>query len=103
VTSSELSQLIAIDLAAHQGQMIWGGRPLDRCLVKPTKIVCLNSHAENQPENYWLVFEEAPSPGEGYKVVYDEELREFGLAVAGVVEPVVIGIYGGFVDTLNSM
>ena len=101
MNARELSRLIENDLATHK--LVWHGRPIDQCLVEPVEITCLNSHASNQPERYWLVFEEGPNPGQGYKVVYDEELCEFGLAVAGEVEPIIIGIYGSFVETLHSM
>jgi len=63
----------------------------------------LNGHADDAPEDLWLVFEEGPTPGEGYMVVYDDGLNEFGLAVQGTTDPVVIGFYGGFVETLKSM
>jgi len=36
-------------------------------------------------------------------VVYDDGLNEFDLVVHGTTDPVVIGFYGGFVETLNSM
>lgn len=103
MTSNELSTLIAGDLAANRSELIWHGRAIDQCLLEPAKVTCLNSHADNQPEQYWLVFEEGPNAGAGYKVVYEEESGEFGLAVTGETEPVVVGIYGGFVETLNSM
>jgi hypothetical protein len=103
MTPQELTVLIEADLDRAGPSFPWHGRPLRDCLLKPAKRRFLNSHADDAPEEFWLVFEEGPNPGEGYMVVYDEGLNEFGLAVQGNTDPVVIGIYGGFVETLNSM
>jgi hypothetical protein len=103
VTPQQLTHLIQEDLKQAGTAFVWHGRPLDECLQKPEKRRFLNSHADNAPEDLWLVFEEGPTPGHGYMVVYDESLNEFGLAVQGTPDPVVIGIYGSFLETLNSM
>ena len=103
MTPQELSCLIEDDLARAGTGFAWPGRPINQCLQKPEKRRFLNSRSDDAPEDFWLVFEEGPGPGEGYMVVYDEELQEFGLAVQGTADPVVIGFYGGFVETLNSM
>ncbi len=103
MTPQDLIHLIERDTALNQSKLSWHGRPFQQCLQEPRKVRVLNSHSNNDPEELWLVFEEGPNPGEGYKVVYDETLGIFGLAVAGTPEPVLIGLYGGFVETLNSM
>ncbi len=103
MTPAELVRLIEADLARAGTAFTWGGRPLSQCLQKPAKRRFLNSRDDDAPEELWLVFEEGPEPGEGYMVVYDEQSDEFGLAVQGSADPVVIGFYGGFVETLNSM
>jgi hypothetical protein len=93
MTPQELAQLIEDDIASNQDALSWRGRPFRECLQEPKKVRVLNSHNNNEPEDLWLVFEEVPNAVEGYKVVYDESLGEFGLAVAGITEPVLIGIY----------
>ena len=103
VTPQQLTRLIEEDLKQAGTAFVWHGRSLSKCLQEPEKRRFLNSHADNTPEDLWLVFEEGPTPGEGYMVVYDESSNEFGLAVQGITDPVVIGLYGGFVETLNSM
>jgi hypothetical protein len=103
MTPQELTRLIEEELALAGAGFVWHGRSLRECLREPAKRRFLNSHANNAPEDLWLVFEEGPTSGEGYMVVYDEGLNEFGLAVHGTTDPVLIGIYGGFVETLNSM
>ena len=103
MTPKDLTRLIAEDLARAGPGFVWHGRPLVEWLQEPKRSRFLNSHNNDEAEELWLVFEEGPEPGEGYKVVYDEELNMFGLAVNGFTEPVLIGYYGGFVETLNSM
>lgn len=103
MTPQELTRLIEEDLVRAGTACAWRGRPMSQCLQNPAKRRFVNSRSDDATEDLWLVFEEGPKPGEGYMVVYDEELDEFGLAVQGTGDPVVIGFYGGFVETLNSM
>ncbi len=103
MTPEDITLIIENDLVRAGSNLVWGGRPLRECLQVPTKRRFLNSHNNDVVEECWLVLEEGPEPGEGYKVVYHEQENMFGLAVNGIVEPVLIGLYGGFVETLNSM
>jgi hypothetical protein len=103
VTPQNLARIIEDDLAHAGPDFVWYGRPLGECLQVPIKIRILNSHNNDAAEELWFVFEEGPKPGEGFKVVYDEGASMFGLAVNGIKEPVLIGLYGGFVETLNAM
>jgi hypothetical protein len=103
VTPQDLIRIIEEDLAHAADSLVWHGRPLKSCLQVPRRIRVLNSHNNDEAEELWFVFEEGPNPGEGYKVVYDEDVNMFGLAVNGIKEPVLIGLYGGFMETLNSM
>ena len=63
----------------------------------------LDASNQNEPVTLWLVFAESAQPLAGYSVVYSEQERAFGLVTPGTVEPVLLGFYGGFVETLNSM
>ncbi len=103
MTPQELTDIIDAELESASDPPGWRGRPLRECLLKPEKHCFLNSHNGNEPENLWLVFEEGPKSGEGYKIVYDEELNLFGLAVDGTHDSVLMGLYGSFLETLNSM
>lgn len=44
----------------------------------------------------WVVLREK---NDGYSVVFDPEVGEFGLATGGTI----VGIYGGFLETLNAI
>lgn len=103
MTSDEISRIIAEDLRSASTQLAWYGRPLEECLLTPRRMPFFSSLQDEEPEDLWLVFEERPTPGEGYRVVFDEDLRMFGLATSGADKPVLIGLYGSFVETLNSM
>ncbi len=103
MTPKDLTRIIEEELARAGPGFVWHGRALGECLQEPKKLRFLNSHNNDEAKELWLVFEEGPEPGEGYKVVYDEDLSLFGLAVNGITDPVLIGLYGGFVETLNSM
>jgi hypothetical protein len=52
----------------------------------------------------WLVLEEDPKDRKGYKIVFDETKRQFGLAMTQRNGPdFLLGFYGTFMDTLESM
>ena len=53
----------------------------------------------------WLVLEEIPNDGSGYKIVFDEERGKFGLATSDANNrlPAYLGPYGSFLDALASM
>ncbi len=99
----DLSKLIAEDLQKNAASLSWYGRPIAECLCVPRKMEFVDNFNKDELVQLWLVFEEDPNIREGYKVIFSEVDKEFGLAVAGKKEPVLIGIYGGFVETLNSM
>jgi hypothetical protein len=53
----------------------------------------------------WIVLEEIPEQNTGYKIVFDENIRQFGLAYndSQIMESDFLGIYGSFLDTLKAM
>jgi hypothetical protein len=103
MNAAELSRIIELDLACNASTLSWHGRPVAECLCPPERQVFLDSFNNNEPLHLWLVFNESLNTEEGYKVVYAENEELFGLAVPGTDTPVFIGIYGSFVETLNSM
>lgn len=73
---------------------------LKKCLVIPAKQVFKDSFNKNKDVSFWLVLEESPDTKDGYKIIYDEETKYFGLVTANNI---FIGMYGSFGDTLNAM
>jgi hypothetical protein len=102
MNSQELATIVRDDLEKHGKALRWGGRPIDECLLTPRKEVFTDSFNDNEPIELWAVFKESPGD-QGYTVIYSEEEKEFGLAVPRDRAGVLIGIYGGFVETLQSM
>lgn len=50
------------------------------------------------------MLEEKPQEQSGYKIVFDETERQFGLAIPGQNgADVFLGFYGTFLDTFNAM
>ena len=101
MTPDEVARIIEDDL--KRNCLNWNGRPFRDCLRTPEKVRVGNPLGEGGTEEVWLVFEESATPEKGYRVVFDEEAGLFGLAVPGTPNLVVIGLYGGFVKTLQSM
>src|SRR4051812_10817472 len=102
--SSEVSEIIEREINNDWSLSNWHGVDLKRCLVLPTKRIYENSFKENETIELWAVLEEIPEDKSGYKIIFDEESREFGLAIAGQHEhDVFIGFYGTFLETLEGM
>lgn len=53
----------------------------------------------------WIVFEQAPRQPTGYKIVFDDNSRMFGLATPGHAGelPVCISMYNSFFDAFHAM
>lgn len=78
---------------------------LRKCLVvPPVKQVYDDSFNEGKTIQLWLVLEEVPEDKSGYKIVFDEKTKMFGLATPGFHGlDGFIGFYGTFLKTLMSM
>ena len=49
------------------------------------------------------MLEEYPENKDGYKIVFDEDMKQFGLATPGKCIDLFIGYYGSFLQTLEGM
>jgi hypothetical protein len=63
-------------------------------LLKVPELAQLKEH-DGSLSSVWIVLREP----DGYSIVFDPAIEQFGLATGGVI----VGIYGGFMDTLNAM
>ncbi|GJL92474.1 hypothetical protein [Hyphococcus sp.] len=87
------------------------GLNLQASLVTPHKITAINrivkdGNLRDSLEEVWVVFEEKLENSYGYKIVYDDEEREFGLLGGGLKSdshPVILGMYGTLLETIRSM
>lgn len=73
-------------------------------MVTPERRLFADARDDNQPREMWLVLEEVPNTHSGYKIVFDEHARKFGLAIEGKDgQDVWIGNYGSFIETFDGM
>ena len=81
------------------------GVDLRKCLVQPQKMRFYLDMSSDKQEEYWLVLEEIPEDGSGYKIVFDENTGMFGLATSDVKtdKNYFIGLYGNFLETVDAM
>ncbi len=104
MTPNEITELISAEVGDDWSLSNNHGVDLKKCLVTPERRVYDDSFDEGRTVELWLVLEESPADGAGYKIVFDEETRRFGLAVSSKAgRDVFIGFYGDFVETLEAM
>ena len=99
----EIKDLIVRELNGRDKLPNWHGLSLADCLVEPIKKKYEDSFNEGEYLELWLVLEEHPEDNSGYKIVYDEQEKEFGLVTPGKDSNVFIGHYGTFVETVEGM
>jgi len=97
---SEISKIIEQEINGNWSLSNLHGVDLRKCLVEPVKQVFVDSFNEGKIIQLWLVLEEVPEDKSGYKIIFDEGTRMFGLATSNGV---LIGFHGTFIKTLESM
>lgn len=109
MTKQELEQLISdnIELDAINNRHGISKENISYYLIEPI-LKEYNQAWNGARKSYWLVFNELPEDKkDGYQIVYDEEEQSFGLAVKAGMEQndigMMPGLYGSFINTLNSM
>ncbi len=106
MTSEEVRQLVEQQIDGRWDLRNDHNCDLRKCLVDPERKKYLDPDNEYQEIEFWLVLEEDPETKGGYKIIYDEKERMFGLACPGTEKdrrPIFIGYYGDFPDTYMSM
>jgi hypothetical protein len=103
MTSEEITHLVEAQINGHWSCSNAHGVDLRKCLVTPRKMLFDGSNPDDKFE-LWLVLEECPEDCSGYKIVFDEETGEFGLATPGWHNnPCFLGAYGSFFDAFDAM
>ena len=105
MTASEVRDIIEREIAGERSRRNAHGCDLDRCLVEPHLVEFEDSGSPGATGTgmFWVVLEEDPETGNGYKIVFEEAAGKFGLAVPGERLPVYIGRYGSFLGTFDAM
>jgi hypothetical protein len=103
MTADEVRALVETEIAGDWSRTNHHGCDLRRCLVEP--VLRDYEDGSNPPQRLrlWLVLEETPEHSGGYKIVFNEESRMFGLVVPGRGHAVLIGYYGNFLETYAAM
>ena len=103
MNAKEVAALVEIEIGDRWGQSNAHGVDLCSCIMMPEKKTYTNWNGIGTID-LWLVLEEDPKDRKGYKIVFDETKREFGLAITQKNGPdFFLGFYGTFMDTLESM
>lgn len=104
MTADQVRQRVLAEIGDQWEKSNAHGVDLRKCLVDPEKHKFRNGCDENVFLDLWLVLEEDPGNKSGYKIVYDEEDDNYGLAMSDVRHGLTyIGTYGTFMETLQSM
>ena len=103
MTEIEIQKMVAATIGDQWDRSNLHGVDLRRCLVPPKQVTAINAGDETETP-VWLVLLEAPDTRLGYAVAYHEESKQFGLVqLTKEYAPCLIGLYGGFFNTLEAM
>ena len=104
MSPSEVSQIIATEVDGDWSRANPHGVDLRTCLVTPERRRFVDASDDSQTLELWLVLEEHPQTRGGYKIVFDDSRKQYGLAVTDQhSRDVFIGYYGTFLETLDAM
>lgn len=103
MTSDEVRNLVLAEIGNCWDRSNLHGVDLRRSLVAPESLVAVEVVNERDVE-VWLVLLEDREKRLGYGIAYDEKSGKFGLLqFAEGYAPCLLGLYGGFFDTLDAM
>lgn len=99
----EIKKIIEKELKSESDIKNVFGLDLTKCLIEPQKQKYKNSNDATETYEFWTVLEESENRN-GYKIYFDEETKNFGLAINSDKDELIdIGGYGSFLRTLYSM
>ena len=104
MTSEEVTALVETEIGADWGRKNAHGCDLRRCLVEPALLEFMSEGDADVGVKLWLVLEENPDRRDGYRIVYNEREKMFGLAMR-LIDGTdwFMGNHGGFLDAYDSM
>src|SRR5258706_8070647 len=99
MTTNDISEIIKRELEANEDFVNPHEIDLKNSLLNPPiKMILKDSFNDNKEEEFWVVLEEDKENHKGYKIIFDENNKKFGLATEN---DVFIGYYGTFSYTLT--
>src|SRR4051812_40436099 len=78
MTRKEISQMIEKEINGDWSISNWHNCDLKKCLVSPKR---KEMRFGDEIKKVWIVLEENSETLEGFKVFFDEEAKQFGLAM----------------------
>ena len=111
MNAAEVSQIIKDQIGGSKSLPNSHGIDLHRCRTPPTLIKVIHrkvigGKTKDSTETVWLVLESRPGDKDGYKIIFNEQRRSFGLVSTGFPKdpfPVLCGYYGDFPTALACM
>jgi hypothetical protein len=111
VTASEVTALVSDQIGDRWSETNLHGVNLRDSLVPPKRMRFIHRQVQSgkvvdSALDAWLVLEERPTTRDGYKIIYDEQQKMFGLASPGWdtdPHPSVDGFYGDFWSAFKGM
>jgi hypothetical protein len=111
MTASDVQSFVLAEIGEDWSRTNAHRVDLRSCLVEPRRmqIICRtvrDGQVTQETHEMWLVLEERPKTKDGYKIVFDESRKTFGLASPGFptdAHPCLDGYYGDFWATLEGM
>jgi hypothetical protein len=105
MTSEEVRAIVESEIAGDWSRTNPHASALRRCLISPVKRSFEDFDLfQRGMVELWVVIEGFPDERRGYKIVYDEEHRNFGLACMGNKgHEFYLGPYGSFIKTFEMM
>ena len=104
MTSAEVKDLVQSEIGNDWGISTSHGVVLQECLIEPELRHFLPPAEDGEEIELWVVLEEDPKGRLGYKIVFDQKRKVFGLATTDLNGPdVYLGPYGTLMETLEAM
>ncbi len=103
MTPQQVRELVEQQISGQWDRSNLHGVDLRTCLLDPQLTKCIDA-GTGQPVDLWVVLSEAPGNTSCYGVAYDERSKVFGLVEFNPdLPPVLVGMYGGFLETMEAM
>ena len=111
MTASDVQSLVLAEIDDDWERTNTHGVDLRSCLVEPRCMQVIwrtvrDGQVTQETREVWLVLEQRPVTKDGYKIVFDESRKTFGLASPGFPSdphPCLAGYYGDFWTTFGGM